>query len=119
MRTIDTIAIELDKPRTLLLTLPALKLIEDTLAKQRGEKRVNLFALFQGGDLGAQELLVILWAGLKHEDPNLTIEQVMRLVSRVSMRDLSAVVAEAMRQHVAGADESPAPSAGDPSGPLA
>ena len=111
MNVIDPVPIMLDKPRSILLTLPALKAIEDQIAKQRGEKRVNLFRLFQDGDLGATEMLVIVWGGLRHEDPGLTLEKTLALCARYSMQAIAEVVKAAMEQHVGvGKSAEPAPS---------
>lgn len=118
MHVIDPIPVTLDKPRSILLTLPALKTIEDTLAKLRGEKRVNLFQVFSAGDFGAQELLVILWAGLRHEDPKLTLEQVLAAIARVNMQDIAELVRTAIEQHIKGptpaAEAAPEPSGDAP-----
>ncbi len=100
MRVIDPIPIDLDKPRSILLTLPALKAVEDQLAKQRGEKRVNLFQVFAGGDLGAMELLIILWAGLRHEDQTLTLQKTLDLVAKIPIRDWAEVVNRAIELHI-------------------
>lgn len=111
MHVIEPVPIVLDKPRSLLLTLPALKAIEDQIAKQRGEKRVNLFKLFQEGDLGATEMLVIVWGGLRHEDPGLTLEKTLALCARYSMEAIADVVKTAMEQHVGtGKSAEPPPS---------
>jgi hypothetical protein len=100
MHVVEPVPIELDKPRSILLTLPALKAIEDQIAKQRGEKRVNLFRLLQEGDLGAMEMLVVLWGGLRHEEPGLTLEKTLAICAKHSMQAIAEAVKAAMEQHI-------------------
>lgn len=62
------VTIELDKPRTLRYGMNALAKIEDITGKTIMALDLN--------SLGIKDLLVIVYAGLCHEDKSLTIEQV-------------------------------------------
>jgi len=66
-RAAPTVPIELDKPRNLKFTLNSMVLFE----KHTGKR----FNQLEGG-LSMEELRIMLWACLLHEDPDLTPEQV-------------------------------------------
>lgn len=69
-------AIQLDKTRNLRYGMKALDLIEDKLEKPLSEVNMN--------KLTTKQLAVFIWAGLAHEDPELTPEKVMDLVDEYS-----------------------------------
>jgi hypothetical protein len=83
---IELIPIELDKPRTMALPLPALWKAQKQLDKLRADAGQPIESIFQlivekfvrssvlGVDLDL--LMVLLWASLIHEDRELTFEQV-------------------------------------------
>jgi hypothetical protein len=67
---------QLDKARNLRFTTKALALIENKL-------KIKITKLDQN-EIGINEMMVILWAGLQHEDQSLTVEKVMDLVDEYS-----------------------------------
>ncbi len=75
------VTIELDKPRTLRYGINALAKIEESIGRPiMGLDLENL---------GIRELLVIVYAGLYHEDKALTIETVGDLIDEYS--DLNTI----------------------------
>lgn len=68
--TAQTVPIALDKPRSLKLTLNAMIKIEKRIGRQ----------LAQLGEPSMEEVLVLLWACLLHEDKDLTPEAVGDMV---------------------------------------
>lgn len=64
--------IQLDKMRNLRYAMKAISLIE----KQFGKNFFNI----QFDDLSMEQLATIIWAGLVHEDAELTVESVMDLI---------------------------------------
>lgn len=106
MRAVKTIPIHLDKPRHILLDLRAIYKTELALAKVYGEKRVSLPKIFKAGDLSMTELLHLLWMGLLHEEPNLTLDQVAAMASGVPSRTIDLALGEALREQ-AGMQETP------------
>lgn len=75
------VTIELDKPRTLRYGMNALAKIEDITGKTILSLDLN--------SLGIKDLLVIVYAGLCHEDKELTIERVGDLLDEYA--DLTVV----------------------------
>lgn len=67
------ITIELDKPRKLRLTTNALCELEDKLDKPINEVLIE-------GASGLRTVRAFLWAGLLHEDPDLTIAEAGDLI---------------------------------------
>ena len=79
--------IMLDRERYLLLTMSAMQDIEKAL----GKKITNL-----GEDIGIEDLIVYVWAGLKHEDPNLTKKDVLKLLDEyANMKIINEAINEA------------------------
>lgn len=82
------ILIELDKPRTLRYGMNALAKIEDITKKSIVGIDLN--------NIGIRDLLAIIYAGLYHEDKNLTVEKVGDLVDEYSnMNTVAEKVGEA------------------------
>jgi hypothetical protein len=73
---------ELDKARNIKFNMKALALIEKKLNIKIGQIEQN--------GIGINEIAVILWAGLQHEDASLSIEKVMDLVDEHSSLDEAA-----------------------------
>jgi hypothetical protein len=70
---------QLDKARNLRFNMKALALIE---------KKLNMkIAKLNEESVGINEIAVILWAGLQHEDNTLTPEKVMDLIDEHSSID--------------------------------
>lgn len=83
MRVVEPIEIDLDKKRHLLLKLGNLKRAERELNKSRGTDKAIFtmmreeMAKFDRGEACSYDFCeAILWAALRHEDKELTIEQV-------------------------------------------
>lgn len=116
MRTVQAIPLTLDKPRSLLLDLKALAKAEQALAKFWGEKRVSLIKVFQNQEMGVAELTHLLWAGLLHEEPTLTYDGAMAIVTKIDLQQLATLVAGSMKEQL-GMDDAPQGQAGDPPQP--
>ncbi len=67
-----TVPVELDKPRRLRFDINALADLEETLG-------VGLGAMLQQ-HVGVRVLRAMLWAGLKWEDPGLTLQRAGKLL---------------------------------------
>lgn len=70
------ITIQLDKPRTLRYGINALAKVEDLIGKPITSLDLN--------NVGIKDLLVIIYAGLYHEDKTLTVEKVGDLIDEYS-----------------------------------
>lgn len=89
MKPVDSVSIDLDRPRTMRLDMLALFHAEQKINKLRGNpKPLSIFGLLnkeviaaEGSELGipVDLMLVLFWASLLHEDPALTFEQAGRL----------------------------------------
>lgn len=113
------IPIQLDKLRHLKLDLRALALAEREIARfWERKERLSIVQIFQSGDVGVADLCILLWAGLRHDDPSLTVDQAFTLASTVPVSVLSASMGQALREQMgveAAASADGAPS--DPSQP--
>lgn len=81
------VAIQLDKKRTLRYTLNSLAEIEDRLGvplSEMGDMKMTI-----------KNVRVILWAGLIHEDPELTEQEVGNMVDLENFQEVQDKVAEA------------------------
>lgn len=83
------VIIELDRPRKLRYTFNSLVLAEEVLGKPIA---VGMLVA------GMKELRILLWAGLKEEDSNLTLEQVGNLIdeSPLGFEEITSKVVEAL-----------------------
>jgi hypothetical protein len=81
------VSITLDKKRNIRFTLNALAEIEDALG-------VPLSKL-QDVELGIKTVRTMLWAGLIHEDEELTERQVGNLVDFTNLEEVQTKVSEA------------------------
>lgn len=85
MKPIESVPIELDKPRQMRLDMLALFRAEQKVNKLRGNLRpISIFNLIQreviaidGEEVGIplDLMLALFWASLLHEDPGLTFEE--------------------------------------------
>lgn len=84
--------IEIDKTRNLRYGFKALSLIEKKFGKSLSKIDFD--------DLKIDELIKITWAGLVHEDKELTEDKLMTLLdeNNVSMQKLAEGIAEAMKR---------------------
>ena len=84
-----TVAITLDQPRALKYDLNAFALL-------RERHGINLFKPDPERLEDPVAVRAMLWAGLVHEDPSLTVEQVGSWVDLSNVRQISDKVADAM-----------------------
>ena len=83
------ITFELDKPRTLRFGINALAKIEDLTGKPLTTLKLD--------SVGIKDLLIITYAGLAHEDQDLTVEKVGDLIDEYSSIEiLSQKLGEAL-----------------------
>jgi len=81
------ISIDLDKPRNLLYNLNAMVAYERATGK-------NFLAIGKE-DISATLVMVVLWAGLIHEDKTLTVEQVGAMIDADNMLTIQQKIVEA------------------------
>jgi len=108
-----SVAIELDRPRTLRLNARALYHTELELRRIYGEKKISLNSLLLRGDLGFVDLYVLLWQGLRHEDPALTLEHVLEMADLVAAGRVAGLLREALAQALGPAEPPDAAPAGE------
>ncbi|SCZ80391.1 hypothetical protein [Acidaminobacter hydrogenoformans] len=84
-----SIPIKLDKIRNLRFGMRAIANIEDNL-----NIKISKFDL---SDVGMKDLAVFLWAGLAHEDPVLTPDDVMDLIDEhLSIKEAVEILGKAI-----------------------
>ena len=89
MSSVPSIKITLDKERHLRLDFNAISLVEETLGVKFPEIQDNV---------GVRDLRAIMWAGLRHEDPDLTIEQVGSMLHMGNMQEVFQTIQDAIEQ---------------------
>lgn len=104
---VPLIPITLDKPRALRLDNQALLLAERELSKLWERKLNILQVLLDAETLGLNDLCVLLWAGLRHEDPDLSLAQVQEAVSIQDYIPLLQALFSAWNSATAPADGAP------------
>ena len=132
MQAVQSINIQLDKPRSIRLDLRALVKAERALATFWGIKSISLIKVFQSQEFGIAEVTHLLWAGLLHEDPTLSYDQALSLFAKTDLQMLSTAVTAAIQEQLGSPEtvsgESQAgpqtpgtqmPGAGSASGPAA
>lgn len=102
MAEITTVQIELDKPRTLKLTLNAMIRFEKDTGK----------SFFQANkDMSIEELRKVFWLCLLHEDPDLTEDQVGEMIHLGNLQYVSeklfSLVGESMPEGAGGTTTEP------------
>lgn len=127
---VEPIPLDLDRRRHVRLDNRAMFLAERTLCRV-WDRKVNLLSVLadpQG--LTLNDLAALLWAGLQHEDPTLTLEQVQDLMDLDKVGAITQAVFAAWNTATAPVpgsqrppDEAdgpfaPAPSTGAPSGAM-
>lgn len=85
--------IQLDKSRNFRYGMKALSLIEKKFKK-------NLSAI-DFGNLTIDETMTIVWAGLVHEDRDLTVERLIDIIDENDIKFMSII--EAMNEAITGA----------------
>ena len=85
------IPVELDKVRNLRYNMRAISLVEETLGKPIAEINLN--------KLSIKQLATFVWAGLYHEDKDLTPDSVMDLIDEYSdITTVSVAMSKAIQQ---------------------
>jgi hypothetical protein len=80
--TLDAVPITLDRERSLLLTMRTLRQVELRLRTLTDNPRLTVWSWLDGiRDIGLTELSVFLAAGLAHEDPTITEDRVLDLLT--------------------------------------
>lgn len=101
----SAITVELDKPRTLILDFNAFAAFREATGKELPDLVSGLYKFDeQTGALIADkaawmtsgQILAMVWAGLLHEDPSLTMQQVGRYMSGRNHTELFAAALESM-----------------------
>ncbi|MDK0636891.1 hypothetical protein P5F55_14005 [Clostridium perfringens] len=82
------VTIELDKERHLYYTLNSLELIEKLIGTSIDKL---------GENMNMSTLKVLLYAGLKHEDKNITVDEVGELVGFEDIEKVSEAINEAFK----------------------
>jgi len=98
--------LELDRPRKLKFGFKAIRLIREHF----GEKDVSDLL-----NMKVDEMPIIAWAGLVHEDPDLTIEKVEDLLDgsipeRYTVVEIVNILAEALADHFGVSEKKTTPS---------
>lgn len=103
------VRVTLDKERALRYTNRAMVALED----QAGEPVGAVLARFQAGAFRARTLVV--WAGLLHAEPDLTVDEVIDRIDIARVADISAKAWDALAKDLGeGEDEGNAEAATEP-----
>jgi len=82
--------IKLDKERRLLRTLAGMKLFEEKTGK-------SLLTGFRVEEMTIDDVYVLLWSLLIHEDKKLTLEEVKEFVENVDAEEIIQKIGEALQ----------------------
>ncbi len=99
MAELNYVEIELDKPRKLRFTIPALRDLE----RRRGGEAVSVTEM-KARNMSVDALIDLTWAGLKNEDQQITADKVSLLIQKhwiekgKSFLDLYAEVQKGLKQ---------------------
>jgi len=96
------VPVELDRVRHLRLDCGALA---------DAEEQTGRSYLLQG-PMSHRDIRAILWAGLRHEDPKLTMEQVGRMVTNRNVNAVLKAIGQAMRDGMAEEEDEETPQTG-------
>lgn len=93
--------VTLDKERNFRYGMKALSLIEKKLKKNIGQIDFN--------NLSIEETMTILWAGLYHEDKELTVDSLMDIIDDhdISLNQVIEKMGEAISDAFGGGGENP------------
>jgi len=95
----SAVEIDLDKRRRLMLSVPALAMVERKVNEIRGSRPdqwVKFFDLLRSG-VGFADLQALIWAALLHESPQLTYEQVGLMIATAEPKYLFDKLDEVIR----------------------
>ena len=112
----EPVQVELDKLRHLRFTMGALRRAQKRIQEIRGEK-ISIFQLLSPQNqekLGPDEIVVMFHQGLRHEDANLTEEQVEDMID---VRQLDAL-ADKLAEALGGEKDGKGKGGGAATGPL-
>ena len=117
---IPGIPIDLDRPRTVRLDNRAIFTCELELSKLWGKKLSFYTVLSDRETLGVNDLSVMLWQGLRHEDAALTLAEVQEFLPLWKLPSIVTVLFQAWNAATEDPD-APAPAHSDTGGddPLA
>jgi len=105
-RLTPKVTIELDRPRTLSLTLNALIAYEEKTG-------ANLFAALQESNTQMVAMREMLWAALLGDDPSLTLEDVGDMIHPGNISEvteaLNHIIDSSMPENQGGGDADPFP----------
>src|SRR5262249_18373175 len=94
-RLTPPIVLELDRPRTLRLTLGAIFQAEREMCRLWGRQQ-NILTIFSDvASMTLNDLSILLWAALKHEDPLLTLEATQDLMTFDKLPAIMTAIFEA------------------------
>jgi len=97
--------VDLDKKRAFILNVNGLCKAEELLEKQLGKDDVSLFSEINWDNLRMRDLRLLLFAGLCSDDPDLTVEQVGKIVDVVGLAKSKDVIAEGVKRAFPQASE--------------
>ena len=81
--------LKLDKERNLFFDSNAMVSVEEAVGK-------TAFEIISGARMGFRETRAFLWAGLRHEDPRLTIEAAGDLLTSRNLSAIAKAINEAI-----------------------
>jgi hypothetical protein len=127
LSTVPLIPIMLDKPRHLRLDNRALFRCERELSTLWNCKTSLLTVFIDLANLSLNDLAIMLWVGLLHEDPTLTLEQTQDLMELSKLPDILGAILKAWNaatlpaeiQTVGKGEDGPLALSGHNSGPTA
>lgn len=93
-----TIKVELDKERNLLMDLNAMVAFEDKTGK-------SMLSMSDLSSLTAKDIRAMLWSCLIHEDENLAIEQVGKMIHTGNMNEVNEKLNKAWGDAIPEAEE--------------
>lgn len=103
-RSIPMVPVTLDRIRQLKVDFNALCAMEEKSGK-------SVMKPNSWSNMKIADLRVMLWAGLRHEDKTLTLEQVGKMVTMTNMKDTMEAVTKAWSLHVETPGAPPTPLA--------
>lgn len=112
------IPIDLDKRRHLRFDNRALLRAEHALCELWNRKINLLQLLFAGDTITLNDIAILLWQALRHEDPTLTLEETQDLMALDKIGAITEAVFAAWNRHTAAAPGSARAQEGT-DGPLA
>ncbi len=113
MGIIKAIPIDLDRPRSILFDMNALAELDQQIDESPFSYIAKAGRDLQHGRVNV--LRVLLWAGLIHEDPKLTITGAGKLINFDNLEEVGTAIVKALQEHLPDSKEEQAPLANQPS----